>query len=472
MFDDEDEFFDAQFNAELERFNKMLKDKDAYYFDPEVLEQIIDHFIIKNQLKKALTAIEFAKDQHPSFSIYDLRKAQIFSTTGKLKESLLILQMLEKLDPFNTELFITKASVFSQLRDHKKAIKYFEKALEISEETEEIEDVEDIRFDLALEYENIHDYQSAIKVLSNILLSSPNNEAAIYEIAYCYERIGNFDKCIEYYNKYIDNNPYSFTAWYNLGNIYFLKNNIEKALWAYDYAIVINEDFSSAHFNMGNVYMQINDYEKALESYKNCIQIDGDDALTLSYLAEAHERLEQYDEAIKYYNKSKDINPELSEPWLGIGIIYELQGKTAEAINFLMQAVSIQPENANYRLVLGEALFKAERYLDSESELEKVLKLEPDNSDAIILISKIKAEYNLEDSLDYLLRHENINELDPKVRIYLSTLLWRSGQKTESLIIFKKEFLIDSNSVKTLFLYLPEAENIPEFIQIIESKND
>jgi tetratricopeptide (TPR) repeat protein len=289
MFDDdenEDEQFDSQFNTELERFEKMIEDGSSSYFDSEVLEQIVDHFIIKNHLKKALVAIDFGQEQHPSNKMFDLRRAQIYSTTGKLKESLLILQELEKIQPFNTEVFVTKASVFSQLRDHEKAIKYFEKAIEVADPMNEDWGVEDIMFDLALEYESIHDYQNAIKVFEKILGESPENESAIYEIAYCYERIGNFDKCIEYYTLYIDNNPYSFTAWYNLGNIYFLKNNIEKALWAYDYSIIINDEFASAHFNMGNTYMQINNYQKAMESYSKCIEIDGDDALTLSYLAE------------------------------------------------------------------------------------------------------------------------------------------------------------------------------------------
>ncbi|MBK6526281.1 MAG: tetratricopeptide repeat protein [Crocinitomicaceae bacterium] len=39
------------------------------------------------------------------------------------------MQALEKADPYNPEIYITKASVFSQLRDHDRAIKYFEKAL-------------------------------------------------------------------------------------------------------------------------------------------------------------------------------------------------------------------------------------------------------------------------------------------------------------------------------------------------------
>lgn len=475
MFDEEDEEeegFDSQFNAELERFEQMIDSKEAYYFDSEILEQIIDHFIIKNQLKKGLTAIEFAQQQHPNNTTFELRKAQIFSTTGQLKESLLILQDLEKSEPFNTEVFVTKASVFSQLRDHENAIKYFEKAIDSASDKEEDWEVEDIRFDLALEYESIHDYNNAIKELKKLLNSSPENESAIYEIAYCYERIGDFDKCIEYYTMYIENNPYSFTAWYNLGNIYFLKNNIEKALWAYDYAIIINEDFSSAHFNMGNTYMQINEFQKAIEAYSKCLEIDGDDALTLSYLAEAYERLERYDEALEYYEQSKAINPEIAEPWLGIGIIKELQGFSTEAINYLTHAVEIQPENANYRLVLAEALYKVDQFLEAEAQLEIALQADPKYSEAIILLARIKAEFDLEDAIDFIASQEHLEDLDASVRVFFSILLWKNGQKTDALLLFKKEYLIDSNSAKTLFLHFPEAKEIPEFIQILDLDND
>lgn len=470
--DEEDEGFDSQFNSELERFEEMLSNKEAYYFDSEILEQIVDHFIIKNQLKKGLKAIEFAKYQHPNNQTFELRKAQILSTTGKLKESLLILQNLEKSEPYNTEIFVTKASVFSQLRDHENAIKYFEKALECASGKEEEWEVEDIRFDLALEYESIHDYTNAIKELKKLLISSPENESAIYEIAYCFERIGDFDQCIEYYNMYIENNPYSFTAWYNLGNIYFLKNNVEKALWAYDYSVIINEDFSSAHFNMGNTYMQIGEYQKALTSYAKCIDIDGDDALTLSYLAEAYERLERYDEALIYYEKSKAVNPELAEPWLGIGIIKEMQGNLAESIAFLTQAVELQPENSNYRLVLAEAQYKAEKFLEAEEQLESALQIDPNYSEAIILLARIKAEFDVEEAVEFMASIEHLDSLSSAARVFFSILLWQNGQKTESLLMFKKEYLIDVNSAKVLFLHFPEAQEIPEFVQILDLNND
>ena len=99
MFEEEDDMYDSSFNEELERFEKMIDTHDRYYFDSEMLEQIIDHFIVKNLLKKALIAIEVGQEQHPTSVIFELRRAQVFTATGNLKESLLILQELEKTIP-------------------------------------------------------------------------------------------------------------------------------------------------------------------------------------------------------------------------------------------------------------------------------------------------------------------------------------------------------------------------------------
>lgn len=469
MFEENENQFDDQFNYELNRFENMIKYDEAYYFDPEVLILIIDNYIIKNKLKHALVAVEFGENQHPSHTNFNLKKAQIFSTTGQLKESLLLLQILEKIDSFNSEVHITIANVYSQLRDHKKAIKYYEKALSLDQQSpEHPAETLEITLDLALEYENLQDFKGAIRVLEDLLNAHPDNESAIYEIAYCYERLGDFDKCIEHYNKYIDNNPYSFTAWYNLGNIYFLKKDNAKALWAYEYSILINDDFVSAHFNIGNTYMQTEEFDKAIECYQKCLEIDKEDDLTLCYLAEAYERTEKYDLALSYYEKSKQLNPGLADAWLGIGIVLDLQNKTTQAISFLQEAVNLQTSNASFNLVLGEALFKLERYSEAEITLERALQLDKTYSEAIELLAKIKFEYNINEAIDFLIRTDENHPLDVSPLMLLVSLLWYNGNRMDALSLFKNQFIqTPKDAIKFLLLHLPEATKLSEFNNII-----
>ena len=58
------------------------------------------------------------------------------------------------------------------------------------------------------------------------------------------------------------------------------------------------------------------------------------------------------------------------------------------------------------------------------------------------------------------------------MRIMLVALFWKLGKKIEAILLFKKEYLIEKDSAKTLFLYLPEAEEIPDFLKIIDTNND
>ena len=461
---------DEQFDVELRRFEKMMKEDASFYFEPDSLEDIIDHYIVKNKIKKATFAVNFALNLYPGVVFFELRKAQLFSTSGKLKESLLILQNLEKIEPENAEVFLTIASIFSQLRDHSKAIKYFEKALEIEKLHGNYDgESHDIMLDLALEYENNNDFLGAIKVLEQILVAGPDNESAIYEIAYCYERIGEFDKCISYYKQYIDNHPYSFTAWYNLGNIYFLKKNIEKALWAYDYAIIINENFSSAYFNMGNTLMQIDEFDQAIDAYEKCLNIDPEDDLALCYLGEALERKGELEEALEAYNKAIAINPELSDAYIGIGIVYDLQEKTAQSISFFQKAIALQPNNDNYHHVIGEALFKLNRFVEAELELEKALQLNPKSEDTVELLAKIKYEYNAEESLDFLNQFE-INETLPiGAASFKIKLLWELGKQTDALIIFRNCIIKNQKeTISAVDKNFPEYKLIESFITILK----
>lgn len=460
---------DEQFDFELKRFEQMMKEGDSFYFEPDSLEEIIDHYIVKNKIKKATFAVDFALNLYPGILFFELRKAQLFSTAGKLKESLLILQQLEKVEPDNAEVFLTIASIFSQLRDHSKAIKYFEKALEIERLNGDFDgESHDIMLDLALEYENNNDYKGAIKVLEQILVAAPDNESAIYEIAFCYERIGEFDKCISYYQHYIDSHPYSFTAWYNLGNIYFLKKNIEKALWAYDYAVIINDNFSSAYFNMGNTLMQVDEFDRAIEAYQKCLEIDQEDDLALCYLGEALERKGDLEAALDAYKKAIDANPELADAYIGIGIVFDLQGKTGQAIAYFQKAISLQPNNDNFHHVLGEALFKIERFVESELALEKALQINPQSEDSIEILAKIKYNYNPYEALDFLSQEALKNELSTSAAMLNVKLLWEIGSQTEALLIFQEHCQKDyAGTLEGIKNHFPEYQLIKSFISIL-----
>jgi tetratricopeptide (TPR) repeat protein len=225
MFDDDEEqneFFEGPLKEDLEKFEAFLKGEVIGFLDSDRWEAMIDHLLIGGHYTKALFCVDEALTQFSYKPLFKLRKAQALSATGKLKESIHLLTEIEREGLQSMELMLTKASVFSQLKDAKNAIKYFKIAL--SEAAPE--DRDEIYLDLSMEYQNNGDYQLAINILKEAIAANPNNEGAIYELAFCYDYLGATQKSIDCYSKFIDDNPYSFTAWYNLGNAYSKKRKL------------------------------------------------------------------------------------------------------------------------------------------------------------------------------------------------------------------------------------------------------
>ncbi len=463
MFEEENDEYDGNFNEDLERFENSLRGEILGYIDSDKIESIIDHYLINGMYSKAVVAAELGMMQFSFNPTFYLRKAQAISAMGQLKEAMDLLSQVEKMEIPSCEFYLTKAAIFSQLRDSKTAIKYFKEALKLSEQ----EDKDEIFLDLALEYEGMNDFSSAIAILDEAISLNPHNEGAIYELAFCYDQINDLEKAIKCYSDFIDENPYSFTAWYNLGNAYSKQENLEKAVWAYDYCILINEEFSPAYFNLGNAYLSLDKYQISIENFEKCMEIDGEDGLALCYIGECYEQLENYELAKHYYHRSIDFIPDLPEAWLGLGIVSDLEGNTIEGIKLILKAIVLDPTNGSFYHVLAGAYEKIEAFEAASESYLKSLELENSNEEALC------------DYIDYLIENENFKEAEIFLNSYqvnnklgmikellITNLLHIQGKHSEAIFQLIACIAMDENEAKKLFSLYPELENQSNFVNL------
>ncbi len=463
MFDDEeneDDFLDGKLNEDLERFESLQKGDSMGFLDSDRWEVLIDHFLLNGQYKNAAKCAEEAFLQYSFNLSFKLRLAQSFSAMGKLKEAINMLNELEREGLNNFELLLTKASVFSMLKDSKNAIKYFKSALAIAEE----EDKDEVYLDLAMEYCNALDYKSALAVLKQAITENPQNEAAIYEIAYCYDQMGDFDQSIKCYSDFIDENPYSFTAWYNLGNAYSKIENFDKAIWAYDYCVLINDEFGPAYFNLGNAHLSNEKYTTAIENFHKCIEIDGDDPIAYCYIGECHEQLKELDLAKHFYEKSLELAPLLPDAWLGLGIVEDLNGRTKEGIVLIVKALELDPENAGIYHVLAGAYEKLEMFEEAFENYELSLALDPLDEECLMNYVNQIGLTSLNKALEYLEEFEIINPANEYISLLKVNVLWQLDRKEESLVLFKKCLEINKKKALELFEINSELKSVPEFV--------
>lgn len=465
MFDDDDEDFNAgDLNEDIEQFENYLNGGSIGFLDSDRFELLIDHYLMNSQYSKAIQAADYASYQFPYNSVYKVRKAQAMSAMGQLKEALNLLNVIEKTDVGSTELLLTKASIFSQLRDHKSAVRYFLDALKSSGGEEK----DEIFLDLAMEYEALRDFNKAIEVLKNAIAYNPKNEGAIYEIAFCYDQLGEYDKAIECYTNFIDENPYSFTAWYNLGNTYSKTEDYEKAIWAYDYCIIINdEDFGPVYFNLGNAQMGLDKYDLAIEAFNKCMEIDGEDPMALCYIGECFEQLGELSQAEFHYRKSLDMAPMLPDAWLGLGIVEDLKGNTKEGITLITKAVELDPENAGIYHVLAGAYEKIED-IDRANELYRTsLTLDSTDSDCLSnYITLLNTLMPLVEVLDFIQNFESNFGENELLKVLEVNQFWLLGEQELALSMFKLCVEEDLELAKEIFEINSSLLNVAEFVHL------
>jgi len=467
MFDNEDEedYFDGNLNEDLELFENYLNGGSMSFLDSDRVEILIDHYLINSQYSKANQAADYAIYQFPYNAVYRIRKAQAMSAMGQLKEALSILTIIEKTETNSCELLLTKASIFSQLRDHKSALRYFNDALLLCEE----EDRDEIYLDLAMEYEALKDFKNALKVLQQAIKSNPENEGAIYEIAFCYDQIGDYEKAIKCYSDFIDENPYSFTAWYNLGNAYSKMENFEKAIWAYEYCVVINEDFGPVYFNLGNAFMGLDKFNEAIEAFDTCQQLDGDDAMAMCYIGECHEQLNELELAKKYYNKSLELAPILPDAWLGLGIVEDLKGNTKEGITLIRKALDLDPDNAGIYHVLAGAYEKLEDFETANELYTTSLGLDATDQDCLqSFVAMLMTQWNLTQVLSFVQNFEENYGKNELRKLLEVNVLWSLGEKEMALNLFKQCVEEDKELAKEIFEVNPDLLNVSDFVHLTE----
>lgn len=469
MFDDEEEeednYNDGNLHEDLSRFDAFLSGGEMGFLDSDRWEALIDHLIIAGHYQKSLIASEEALSQFSYNGLFKLRRAQAFSGVGKLKEAIKLLTELERMGMPSFELLLTKASVFSQLKDANNAIKYFRAALNEAEP----EDRDEIYLDLAVEYENINKWRSALEVLEEAIKINPHNEGAIYEIAFCYDQLGEYDKSIDCYSNFIDENPYSFTAWYNLGNAYLKIENYEQAIWAYDYCIIINDDFGPVYFNLGNAYLSLDKFTKAIESFETSIRLDGDDPMAYCYVGESYEQLEQYDLAKHYYQRSLELAPLLPEGWLGLGIVEDLEGRTKEGLVLLQKAAELAPDNPGILHVLAGAYEKLEQFDLAADYYQMALGLDPTDSECLMNFVNLIAETNsLVEAKSFLDAFEETNPDNDYIPLLKINLWWKLGEKSGALELFKQCIERDRDHALDLFEINPALKNVAEFVLLAE----
>ncbi|MCG9879847.1 MAG: tetratricopeptide repeat protein [Bacteroidia bacterium] len=458
------DFLGEDVSSNVQRYEKMVRNKTKDYFDTEAMEGIIDYYIQTVKYKRAIEAVAFGQELYPTHVNFWVKLAEVYVLQNKFELAQAELDRAELYEPFNPDLFLLKGEVCINLGELEDAEVYFERALMHTDERL------DMLFEIAYVYDENDLFLLAANYFKKIIEEEPALEQAYFELANCYSMVYQNEEGIKWINKLIDLDPYNLGAWYNLGVIYGKMEQHREAINAFEFCLAIDEEYSIARFNRANALVELDEFEDAIKDYIEVIRIEGGDSISFCNLAGCYERIGELTLARDNYSKAAKINPNLAEAWFGIGITFQKEGQYKDSLVFFKRALLLEPENAEFLLVMAECEYQLNNFLEAESLYKRLLDADPGMMEAYLDYSFLLLKMDRIDDAIQLI--ETALTFDDECHQYyyrMVVLNYLSGKESAALLYLEKALSLHFHDYFLIFDIAPELSKVTAIMHLINS---
>lgn len=409
------------------KYEAMLKDNQYLFFDRYEFEDIIIHYLENAKFGKAKQAIEISLSQHPLATELRLLQAEMFIYEDNLAQAGAILDDIISLEPYNTEVYIQRANLYSKKNNHHKAIELLKYASSL---TDEIADVYSL---IAMEYVYMEDYAMAKIYFQECLSKDPEDYFSLQQLLHCYDFLQEHTQAIDFLTNYIDKNPYCEVAWHNLGRQYIAQNNLEEALKCFDFAIISDDTFTGAYFEKGKVLERLKQYKEAIENYKITLTLDDPSSFAYLRIGNCYEKMGEKIAAEQYYFKAVHEDPQSSKAWLALVDYYARENDFEKAVKYVSKVLINEGDDPTFLCRCAEIYSIVGQYDNAIQTYEQAIDLgefsaqmRNDFTDVLL----IKEQYEKAISVALVTLHMYPTEISTHYRIAIAYFFLNNIEKT------------------------------------------
>ena len=161
----------------------------------------------------------------------------------------------------------------------------------VEEEILEDEDVEEI-VEIAEEYIEDNDYDSALVAYDELLQRDPDNLVYLRDRANTHLMTGGYDYAVRDYDYLLGQKEEpDADLYYNRGCAHLAASRLDSALSDFTKSISLNETYSLAFNNRGTTFARMGDFAKAIEDFTKAIEIEPGNRLAYRNRALAYKKL-------------------------------------------------------------------------------------------------------------------------------------------------------------------------------------
>ncbi|ORX77475.1 Bardet-Biedl syndrome protein 4 [Anaeromyces robustus] len=347
---------------------------------------LLYHLYVTKQHEECLDIINNVLKETNNHSKYPLYiKALILRQNGDIEGSLEILRMVEKLDPTNIvnikqigrslfllgkhrsaieiydealklagkdwEIYHNKGICYLFLKDYRKAIENFYKALEINNH----DSTYTLLGKLLI---NCGEYEEAIALYEQAITISPDNVDFLIILGLLYLKRDNYPCAFNYIGRALSYDQTNVKGILVAGSI--LQNNyeFEGALMKYRICAVLNPESPELWNNIGMCFYGKNKIIAAISCLKKALYLAPNEWKISFNLGLAHLKHEQYVSAFRFFTSTANLNPQFSDTYIWLGVTLNKLGDFDNSKAAFQKGLEINNMNIvgylNYAIVLSE----------------------------------------------------------------------------------------------------------------------
>jgi len=235
------------------------------------------------------------------------------------------------------------------------------------------------KFLTALIYTSLGKFDEAQKKYEEVTKLDPESIWALSSLADVLVLQKKMAEAASVYEKLIEKEKNEPLLYFNLAVIYSRIGKIDSACEKLKEAIKLNPGYIEAYIGLGVLCEMKKDYAGAVENFEKALAIEPLDARLHFYLGVLYDKKKEKSLAVKEFREAMRLNPSLSDAYNYVGYMFAEDGVNLdEAEALIKKALEVEPDNGAYVDSLGWVYFKKGMCEKALTELERAVKLEPD----------------------------------------------------------------------------------------------
>jgi superkiller protein 3 len=296
---------------------------------------------MRSDLQSVVDIWKEAVEVFPANDRFKITLAFKLLQMGRLAEAEALGLEITRIDDRSSRGFILLGRIEEKRGDDRKALMYFEKALDL--------EPNNVQLKLSLAHSSIKNGQQerAFKICQALLddrtiTGDPANAEVLSRIGLIFLEANRMERARKVISDSIAMDDSDAEAWNNLGVVYYRTKDYPKAVEAYERAVRLDPQFASASNNLGTLYLRmflerkdLGMMPKAIDAFDRAISNDPNLASAYNGRASAFKFSDRAGEAITDWQKALELQPDFVDAYFNLGITYLEIGKKAEASKIL-----------------------------------------------------------------------------------------------------------------------------------------